>query len=61
MIGEEDRSRVHPVSGYSDSNNMWVRLCNIEKSEPNTNKYVNHRSPVVIQVSEKAFKVKKNP
>jgi hypothetical protein len=33
------QSRIHPVPGYSDLENMWVKLCNIEKQEPPTNKY----------------------
>lgn len=54
------QSRVHPVAGYSDSENMWVKVCNLEKQEVNTNKYKNNRSEVTVQVSDKIFKLKKN-
>jgi len=32
-------SRVHPVPGYSDTENMWVKLCNVEKNQPVENKH----------------------
>ena len=28
-------SRVHPVPGYPDHENMWIKLCNIDKTEIN--------------------------
>ena len=54
-------SRIHPVAGYSDTENMWVKICNIDKEEKIGNKYQNDKSMVQIQVSDKVFKIKKNP
>ena len=56
--------QTHPVPGYSDAENMWVKLCNIDKYEPEPPQkkhYVNDKSFVSIQVSDRVFKVKKNP
>ena len=50
------------MPGYSDHENMWVKLCNIEKLEPQSHvKYPNEKSLVTLQVSDKIFKLKKNP
>ena len=54
-------SRIHPVPGYNDTENMWVKLCNIEKQEINSNKYQNNKSVISIQVTERILKLKKNP
>ena len=54
-------SRVHPVEGYSDSENMWVKLCNCIKDHPVENKHQNGNSMVTMQVDGKVFKLKKNP
>jgi hypothetical protein len=54
-------SRVHPVTGYSDTENMWVKLCNVEKNQPVENKHQNGNSLVTIQVNDKVLKLRKNP
>ena len=54
-------SRVHPVTGYPDNENMWVKLCNVEKTEINKNQFQNDKSVVTLQVSDRVFKLKKNP
>ena len=57
-----NRSRIHPVPGYSDSENMWQRLANIEKEAiPNPNKHPNNKSLYTIQVQDKIFRMRKNP
>jgi hypothetical protein len=54
--------RIHPVNGYSDHENMWHKIANIDSpSFTNTNKHQNKRSMLLCQVSEKVFKLKKNP
>jgi len=58
---ETNLSRVHPVPGYSDTENMWVKLCNIEKQDVIKNEFKNDKSLVSLQVSDRLFKVKKNP
>ena len=56
------RGRVHPVAGYSDGENMWHKLANLEKDkETNVNKYPNNKSLYTIQVHDKTFKLRKNP
>ena len=41
---------------------MWVKLGNIEKSEPQSQvKYPNDKTLITLQVSDKIFKLKKNP
>ena len=40
---------------------MWVKLTNIEKEEKHTMKWPNGRSMFTVQVSERVFKLKKNP
>lgn len=41
---------------------MWLKLCNVEKSEPQGHvKYPNEKSLITLQVSDKIFKLKKNP
>jgi hypothetical protein len=41
---------------------MWQKIANIDSASfTNTNKYQNKRSMVLCQVSEKVFKLKKNP
>ena len=49
------------MPGYPDNENMWVKLCNIEKDEKHTNKFPNGRSMVTVQVCDRVFKLKKNP
>jgi len=41
---------------------MWVKLGNMEKLEPQSQvKYPNDRTLITLQVSDKIFKLKKNP
>ena len=42
---------------------MWVKLCsNIDKVEPlSQTKYPNDKTLITLQVSDKIFKLKKNP
>jgi len=55
-------SRIHPVPGYPDSENMWERVWNLEKPDTLTTKYPNHRSEFLFSVNEnRQFKVKRNP
>ena len=56
------RGRVHPVSGYSDSENMWQRLTNLEKETiSNITRFPNNKSKYILQVQDKIFKMRKNP
>lgn len=56
------RGRIHPVSGYSDTENMWQRLANLEKDTiSNATRYPNKKSKYVLQVQDKVFKMRKNP
>ena len=32
-------SRIPPVPGYPDNENMWVKLTNVEKTETNKNQF----------------------
>ena len=58
----DNNKRIHSVTGYSDSENMWQRLGNLERDNAqNTNKYPNNKSTFIIQVQDKVFKLKKNP
>ena len=54
-------SRIHPVPHYSDTVNMWEKLCCLDKEEKNVTRYPNGRSMFTVQVSERIFKLKKNP
>jgi hypothetical protein len=56
-------SRIHPVEGYPDNENMWERLWNLEKADAMPSlKHLNHRTEFLFYVNEsKQFKVKKNP
>lgn len=51
VVSEEQptEKRIHPVEGYPDNENMWAKLCNLDKStnEPQQ-KFVNGRSCVQI-------------
>ena len=58
---EEIKSRVHPVEGYPDDANMWVKIGNIEKEEKPVCRHPNGRSAVQIQISDKVFRLRKNP
>ena len=46
---QQNNKRVHPVTGYADSENMWQKLASLEKDNiPAKNKYPNKRSQFVI-------------
>ena len=48
---KEDKSkkRIHPVTGYSDTENMWQKLACIERDNvPNVSKYPNNKSAYTI-------------
>lgn len=56
--------RIHPVPGYSNTENMWEKLLNLEKvpvCPPCPLKYQNHKDRFNIAVQDKIFKIKKNP
>ena len=56
--------RIHPVKGYSDTENMWEKMLNIEKTTVCPNhppRYWNNKNRYNIAVQEKIFKIKKNP
>lgn len=56
-----NNSRIHPVTGYPDNENMWEKVWSLEKTEYVT-RYPNYRSEFLFQVNEsKQFKVKRNP
>ena len=41
--------RIHPVTGYSDSENMWQKLVSLERDNvPNVSKYPNNKSAFTI-------------
>ena len=43
------RGRLHPVAGYSDSENMWQRLTNLEKETiSNVTRYPNNKSKYIL-------------
>lgn len=54
-------SRIHPVPGYSNTENMWEKIWNLDKPDLATNRYPNHLSEYFLHASEKLLKVKKNP
>ena len=55
-------SRIHPVIGYPDNENMWEKVWQLEKGDTYTTKYPNHRSEFLFYVNDsKQFKVKRNP
>lgn len=47
-ISSATNKRIHPVTGYSDFENMWQKIGNLEKDLPHTNKYPNKRSQFII-------------
>jgi hypothetical protein len=56
--------RIHPVDGYSDSENMWEKLINIEKCQhcpPTHPRDSNNKNRYTIAVQDRVFKIKKNP
>lgn len=56
--------RIHPVHGYSDSENMWEKLINIEKCSscpPIPPRDQNNKNQYTIAVQDRIFKIKKNP
>ena len=55
-------SRIHPVPGYSDTENMWEKVWSLEKSDVYTTKYPNHRSEFLFSVNDsRSLKLKRNP
>lgn len=38
-LNQINMSRVHPVPGYADNENMWFKLGNVEKTETNKNQF----------------------
>ena len=55
-------SRIHPVPGYPDSENMWEKVWSLEKGDTYQTKYPNHRSEFLFSVNEsRQVKVKRNP
>ena len=41
----QNNKRIHTVTGYSDTENMWQKLANLEKDPvPNMDKYPNKKS-----------------
>jgi hypothetical protein len=48
LLDETNMSRVHPIPNYSDTENMWVKLCNVEKPHPVDNKYQNDLSLTTV-------------
>ena len=55
IIEENDKKtasnnkRIHPVTGYSDTENMWQKLANIEKDVVQSmNKYPNKKSQFIV-------------
>ena len=56
------RGRYYPVPGYSDTENMWHRLGNMDKDPiPNVTRHGNKKSVFTVQVQDKIFKLRKNP
>ena len=57
------QSRIHPVDGYSNSENMWEKIWNLEKQTEQQvpNKYPNYRSEFIVSCNNKQFKIKRNP
>ena len=56
--------RIHPVRGYSDTENMWEKLLNLEKTAvcpPHPPQYQNNKHRFSIAIQDKIFKIKKNP
>lgn len=56
--------RIHPVKGYTDSENMWEKLLNIEKMPicPSCPlRFQNNKHRFNIAIQDKVFKIKKNP
>ena len=56
--------RIHPVPGYSDTENMWEKMLNLEKTPvcpPQPVRFCNNKNRFNIAVQEKIFKIKKNP
>ena len=52
-------SRVHPVEGYTDKENMWEKLWNLDRADPPPNKYPNNRSKYFLVVQDKSIKARR--
>ena len=47
----QNNKRIHPVTGYGDSENMWQKLASMERDNvPNLSKYPNNKSAFIVQV-----------
>ena len=63
-LAVKNAKRIHPVPGYSDTENMWEKLLNLERTAacpPLPTSYQNNKNRYNIAVQEKIFKIKKNP
>ena len=58
---EFSKSRVHPVIGYTDKENLWEKIWNMERTDAPPSKYTNNRSSFYLQVEGKQLKLKRNP
>jgi hypothetical protein len=59
--GIKNNSRIHPIPGYSNTENLWEKINNLEKAEMPPNKHSNHLSEFLITVNERQLKLKRNP
>ena len=54
--------RIYSIKGYSDHENMWEKLINIEKCEKcPPAKFANNNNEYMICVQDRVFRIKKNP
>ena len=63
-LAVKNAKRIHPVPGYSDTENMWEKLLNLERTSscpPPPAGCLNNKNRFNIAVQEKIFKIKKNP
>jgi hypothetical protein len=58
--GINSNSRIHPMPGYSNTENLWEKITNLERTEMPPNKHSNHFSEFVITVNERQLKLKRN-
>lgn len=63
-LAVKNAKRIHPVPGYSDTENMWEKLLNLERTvacPPPPTGCLNNKNRFNIAVQDKIFKIKKNP
>ena len=53
LLLSKKNQRIHPVDGYSNTENMWEKLWNLDKPEQPPNKYPNFRSEFIISANNK--------